>query len=109
VDLGGGRGVKSPAVALKADGVGGGNIMWDQLKPTDIERAKNELGERRAEMLARHAEELKGLDADQSQLETLEQAIASFLRKFNSSSPESDVVKLDEERELRQQAGQQPS
>ena len=83
--------------------------MWDQLTPNDIERAKNELGERRSETLARHAEELKELDADQSQLETLEQAIASFLRKFNLSSPESAVVKLDEERELRQQAGQQPS
>ena len=81
--------------------------MWNQLTPSDLDRAKTELGERRAEMLARHAEELKGLDADQSQLETLEQAIASFLQKFNS--PESAVVKLDEERELRQQAGQQPS
>ena len=77
--------------------------MWDQLTPNDIERAKNEIEERRAEMLARHAEELKGLDADQSQLETLEQAIASFLRKFNLPSPESAVVKLDEARELRQQ------
>jgi hypothetical protein len=102
-------GADSPAVALKADGVGGGNIMWDQLTPNDIERAKSELDERRAEMLARHAEELKGLEADQSQLETLEQAIASFLRKFNTSSPESAIVKLDEARELRQQAGQQPS
>jgi hypothetical protein len=34
-------------------------------------------------MLARHAEELKGLDAEQSQLETLEQAIDMFLRKAN--------------------------
>lgn len=102
-------GAASSAAALKAGGIGGGNIMWNQLTPSDLERAKNELGERRVEMLARHAEELKGLDADQNQLETLEQAIASFLQKFNSSSPESAVVKLDEERELRQQAGQQPS
>jgi hypothetical protein len=100
-------GAASSAAALKAGGIGGGNIMWNQLTPSDLDRAKTELGERRAEMLARHAEELKGLEADQSQLETLEQAIASFLQKFNS--PESAVVKLDEERELRQQAGQQPS
>jgi hypothetical protein len=100
-------GAASSAAALKAGGIGGGNIMWNQLTPSDLDRAKTELGERRAEMLTRHAEELKGLDADQSQLETLEQAIASFLQKFNS--PESAVVKLDEERELRQQAGQQPS
>ena len=82
--------------------------MWNQLTPGDLDRAKSELGDRRAEMLARHAEELKGLDADQSQLETLELAIASFLQKFNASSPEGAVVKLDEERELRQ-GGQQPS
>ena len=55
--------------------------MWDQLKPSDIERVKNELGTRRAEMLARHAEELKELEAEQSQLETLEQAIQMFLHK----------------------------
>ncbi len=96
-------GAASPAAALEADGAGGGNIMWDQLTPNDIERAKSALDKRRVEMLARHAEELKGLDADQSQLETLEQAIASFLQKFNPSSPESAVVKLDQERELRQQ------
>jgi hypothetical protein len=102
-------GAASTAAALRADGIGGGSIMWDQLKPSDIERAKSELGDRRAEMLARHAEELKGLDVDQNQLETLERAIASFLQKFNASSPDSAVVKLDEERELRQQAGQQPS
>jgi hypothetical protein len=59
--------------------------VWDQLKPSDIERVKNELGTRRTEMLARHAEELKELDAEQSQLETLEQAIEMFLRKANRS------------------------
>jgi len=95
-------GAASPASALKADGVEGGINMWNQLTPNDIERAKHELDARRAEMLARHAEEMRGLAADQSQLETLEQAIESFLRKFNPS-PESAVVKLDQERELRQQ------
>ena len=96
-------GAASPASAVKADGVEGGINMWNQLTPNDIERAKHELNERRAEMLARHAEELKGLNTDQNQLETLEQAIASFLQKFNPASPASEVVKLDQERELRQQ------
>jgi hypothetical protein len=96
--------VGSPAAAPNADSVEGDTFMWDQLKPSDIARAKAELGERRAEMLARHAEELKGLEADQSQLETLEQAIDSFLRKFNPPSPEAAVVALDQERELRQQS-----
>ena len=57
--------------------------MWDQLTPVDIERAKSELDTRREEMLARHAEELKGLDVDQTQLEALEQAISEFVQKFN--------------------------
>jgi hypothetical protein len=57
--------------------------VWDQLKPSDIERVKNELGARREEMLARHAEELKALDAEKGHLDTLEQAIDMFLRKAN--------------------------
>src|SRR6202023_811581 len=61
--------------SLKADSTQGGIAVWDQLKPSDIERVKAELGTRRAEMLARHAEELKELDAEQGQLETLEQGI----------------------------------
>jgi hypothetical protein len=81
VDRIGASGAGSPAAALKVDSSEGGTIVWDQLTPGDIERVKNELGERRAEMLARHAEELKGLEAEQSQLETLEQAIEMFLRK----------------------------
>lgn len=60
--------------------------MWDQLTPVDIERAKSELDARREEMLARHAEELKGLDVDQTQLEALEQAISEFVQKFNQSA-----------------------
>jgi len=60
--------------------------VWDQLTPVDIERAKSELDARREEMLARHAEELKGLDVDQTQLEALEQAISEFVQKFNQSA-----------------------
>lgn len=80
-------GANSPASKSKADSVEGGKIVWDQLTPGDIERVKSELGARRAEMLARHAEELKGLEAEQSQIETLEQAIEMFLRK--AKRPES--------------------
>ena len=94
------------AAAPTVDSTEGAATVWDQLTPSDLDRARNEIGVRRAEMLARHAEELKGLDADQAQLETLEQAIASFARKFNlPSAAEGDVVKLDKERELRQQGG----
>ena len=79
-------------------------MSWDQLKPSDITRAKEDLVTRRAEMVARHAEELRGLEADQAELDGLEQAITAFLQKFNSPAG-AGVVKLDAERELRQTAG----
>lgn len=87
-----------PEMSGPAAGMEGGTMPWDQLTPSDIERAKHELGVRRAEMLARHAEELKALEGDQAQIETLEQAIAAFAQKF----AQPGVVKLDDERELRQ-------
>lgn len=77
--------VAAPAPAPKAE-MKGGSTVWDQLTPGDLERAKNELGARRAETLARHAEELRGLDAEQSQLETLEQAIEMFLQKMRGAN-----------------------
>jgi hypothetical protein len=95
--------IVASATAPKADRVEGGSIVWDQLTPSDIERAQNDIGVRRAEILARHAEELKSLEADQAELESLERAIDAFLRRFNAPAPEADVVKLGEERELRVQ------
>jgi hypothetical protein len=93
--------------ATPAAGTEGGNAVWDQLTPGDIQNAKNQLAGRRAEMLARHTEELKALDADQSQLETLAEAIELFARKFKPAAPveatNADVVTLDQERELRMQ------
>jgi hypothetical protein len=97
-------GAAPPAPAPQAASAEGGKNMWDQLKPSDIARAKEDLVTRRAEMLARHAEELLGLEADQAQLDGLEQAITAFLEKFNAA-PGAGVVKLDQERELRQTAG----
>lgn len=60
--------------------------VWEQLTPVDIERAKSELDARRDEMLARHAEELKALDGDQTQLDALEQAISAFVQKFTQAA-----------------------
>ena len=77
-------GAAPPAPAPMAAAADGDTNMWDQLKPSDIERAKQDLVTRRAEMLARHAEELRTLDADQGQLDVLEQAITAFLQKFSS-------------------------
>jgi hypothetical protein len=96
----------SPASAPKApeaDRRTGGSAVWDQLKPGDIERARRDLETRRAEMLARHEEELKGLEADRAELDTLEQAIAVFLQRFNAPPAKDGVVQLEDQHGARQQ------
>jgi hypothetical protein len=89
---------RSGDASPNADTIEGVIDVWDQLTPTHIEHAKHELGIRRAEMLARHAEEVKALEADQSEINALAQAIDAFVRKFNQPSAAS-VVRLDEERD----------
>jgi hypothetical protein len=94
-------GAASAAAAPNDGSNEGDSVVWDQLTPGDLERAKGELSTRRSEMLARHAAELAGLDGERSELETLEYAIVAFMRKFNPSSATGAVVRLGEERELR--------
>jgi len=89
------------AAAAKADSVKGDITVWNQLTPGDLARAGEELATRRAEILARHAAELQALDADQNQLEGLEQAIGAFMRRFTQPASEASVVMLGEERESR--------
>jgi hypothetical protein len=83
----------------------GATTVWDQLTPEHLDQAKRELARRRAEILARHAEELKALEADQGEIDTLDQAIAAFTRKF-SQRPEAaaEIVQFNEERGLRMHA-----
>ena len=71
----------------------GAVIVWNQLSRADIERVKRELDQRRSEMLARHAEELKALEGDKAEIDILEQAIDSLARKFNLGG--AKVVSLD--------------
>ena len=66
--------------------------MWTQLTRADVERAKQDLQARRAEMLARHAGELTALDVDEAELTVLEQAIEELVRKFGIGG--ADVVTL---------------
>src|SRR5260370_23017732 len=56
--------------------------MWDHLKKTDIELARQGLKLRRAEILRRHAEEGQKLDADRLELETLYRLVDVFVEKF---------------------------
>ncbi len=81
-------------------------MAWNQLTPADVERAKEDLDRRRAEILARHAEELKALEADKAEIDTLEQAIAAFMKKFSAPAASGgEVVRLKQERHSRAQAG----
>ena len=63
----------------------------------DLERLKHELGSRRDVILARHAEELKDLEADQAEIDVFEQAIDAFARKFKVAGGEV-VVPFDGDR-----------
>jgi hypothetical protein len=60
-----------------------GNLqMWDKLTAADVERVKRGVATRRAEMLARHAEELKALETERTEIEAVDKAIAVFTQKF---------------------------
>lgn len=91
-----------PSAEPMANPIEGASIMWEQLTPEHLERAKRELGRRRADILARHAEELKELEADQDEIDSLDRAIGAFARKFTAPAESgAEVVELEEERGLR--------
>ena len=71
--------------------------MWNKLTAADLEHVKRGLATRRSEMLARHAEELKALEADQGEIDVIEKAIAAFTQKFNLNKT-AEVLVLDTER-----------
>jgi len=59
--------------------------MWERLTRADLERAKSQLTHSRAEILRRHVDELKTLDAERDQVESLEQLISTLARTYLSS------------------------
>jgi hypothetical protein len=75
----------------------GDTSMWDKLTAADLERVKRGLTTSRSELLARHAEELKALEAEESEIEAIEKAIALFTQKFKLAST-GEVVSLGGER-----------
>lgn len=83
----------SPQAAPAIDREEGVEAVWNKLSRSDIERVRDQLQTRRSEMLARHAEELKALEAEAAEIETLERAIGALVRKLNIGSAE--VVPLE--------------
>jgi len=65
--------------------------MWDSIGLSDIEQAKHNLQLRRVETLNRHAEEIKGLDDEQLEVDQLATAIAAFISKFGKGVRTSDA------------------
>ena len=89
-------GADMPASTTKEEGAA---TMWDKLTAADLERIKRGLATRRSEILARHAEELKALEDEQVEIDTIEQAIAAFTQKFKASTT-AEVVRLGAEQVL---------
>ncbi len=63
--------------------------MWDKLSHADLDAAKQQLKSHREEMLRRHAEELRGLESDQAEIETLNQLVGAFAKKFRNATTSS--------------------
>ena len=80
-------------LATSASTIEGVAAVWDRLTTADIERVKRGLTMRRSEILARHADELRALDAQQAEIDTIEQAIAAFTQKFKVA--EAEFVPFD--------------
>jgi hypothetical protein len=56
--------------------------MWDELKRTDVELAKQKLAELRKVTLQRHAEELKQLDVDEAEIDNLVRLAEAITQKY---------------------------
>jgi hypothetical protein len=55
--------------------------MWDRITSADVERAKAALDEKRAEVLSRHVDEIKGLDAQLRDIESFERVVEAFFEE----------------------------
>ena len=61
--------------------------MWLSIAPADIQQAKEQLAARHAEILARHADEIQRLDAEEAQIDDLAQLVEAFIEKFKAPPP----------------------
>ena len=61
--------------------------MWDQLRQADVELAKQKLAELRSITLKQQEEELKQLDADEADIETLARLAEALAAKYLIGAP----------------------
>lgn len=86
--------------------------MWENLTPADIEQAKDELRQRRDDVLRRQAEETRGLDAEQADIERLHQMLTTFAEKFGTAParpPEPADTSAEEAIAVEAQAVEEPA
>jgi hypothetical protein len=67
--------------------------MWERLRQSEILDAKRELGKRVDETLRRHAEELRTLDSDLSEVQTLDRLVDAFSDKFGTAPRDAAPAK----------------
>jgi hypothetical protein len=72
--------------------------MWNEVSHAELEAAKQQLNSQREEMLRRHAEELKALEGDQAEIETLHKLIDTFIVKFKPPPAASEFVAPEEKK-----------
>ena len=64
--------------------------MWDELKRTDVELARQKLAELRSITLRRHEDEMKQLDADEAEIDLLARLAEAITEKYLNGRPHSD-------------------
>jgi len=80
--------------------------MWNEVSHAELEAAKQQLNSQREEMLRRHAEELKALEGDQAEIETLHKLIDTFVVKFKPPPPAASEFVAPEEKKMN---GEEPA
>src|SRR5205823_8001970 len=87
-----------------------GGSMWDQLKRTDVELARQKLAELRGITVQRHAEELKQLDNDEAEIDTLARLAEAITKKYlnggaqpNEQPTQGDAARDPARRETEQE------
>ena len=64
--------------------------MWETISRADIASAKAQLRARREELIRRHGEELRAMEQDQGEIETLEKLISAFATKYTMASSQEN-------------------
>jgi len=64
--------------------------MWNELKRTDVELARQKLAEFRSITLRRHEDEIKQLDADEAEIDMLARLAETITEKYLNGRTQTD-------------------